>query len=466
MLSIVELGIGTTIIYHLYKPIAEQNIETIKSLMNFYKKTYYVITLCIATIGICIIPFLGGIVGNVSIKENIIFIYILFLIDVICSYLLSYKRSIFYATQKNYMIDIIHIIYLLLLNITQILILIFTKNYIAYLVMKIVFRILENIIITWIANRKYPYLKEKQIQKVDTRTLEDIKIKIKSLLFHQIGGYIVTGTDNIIISKFLGVSSVGLYSNYYLITNSLEKLIGQMFSAITGSVGNLLVTQNEKKSFDIYKKLHFFNFWTYSFAAICFFNIVQSFIKIFFGEAYVLPYSVVIVIAINFYIQGMRATIKTFKSAAGIYYEDRFIPLLEALINIIASIMLVKLIGFPGVFLGTIISTSILYLFSYPKYVYKKLFKRSYGEYILEILKYFIITIVVGFMTYTIGQLVRLSNVFLELIIRAIIAIFFSNTVYYLLFRKTQEFQYYQSLIKQMLYHMKYRRNEYGKGRK
>lgn len=57
MLCIVELGVGTAIIYNLYKPIVEKNTEQIKSLMLFYRKAYNIITSIIFVLGICVIPF-------------------------------------------------------------------------------------------------------------------------------------------------------------------------------------------------------------------------------------------------------------------------------------------------------------------------------------------------------------------------------------------------------------------------
>ena len=138
MLGIVELGIGSAIVYNLYKPIANRDYETIKSLMNFYKKAYHIIALVVFIIGISIIPFLGYFIGKVTIDININLVYILFIIDIVCSYLLTYKRSLLYADQKNYIINIIHMIYLVTLNISQLLLLYITKNYYLYLGIKII----------------------------------------------------------------------------------------------------------------------------------------------------------------------------------------------------------------------------------------------------------------------------------------------------------------------------------------
>ena len=361
MLAIVEMGIGSAIIYNLYKPIVENDEEKIKSLMKFYKKSYRIIGLIICIIGLSIIPFLKTIVDidNIGININSYVVYLLFLIETICSYFLSYKRSILYANQKNYIVNIIHIIYTIILNCLQIMILYLTKNYYLYLIIKIIMRIIENVAITYISNRIYKYLMDKDIKPLNKEIEKDIFTKVKALFFHKIGSFIILGTDNIIISKFLGLTMVGLYSNYYLIINSVQTIFNQIIQSTTSSVGNMLVTESKEKQFYIYKKIRFMNFWISTFTSIAILVIMENFITIWIGTEYILPNAVLVILVINYYLNSSRATFIAFKEAAGIYYEDRFVPLVESAINIISSIILVQKFGLAGVFLGTIQSSFI-----------------------------------------------------------------------------------------------------------
>ena len=447
MLGIIELGLGSAIIYNLYKPIAENNKEQVKSLILFYKTSYRIIAIIISIIGLLIIPFLHLIIGETSIKENINLIYILFLVDIVFSYLLTYKRSILYADQKTYIINIIHIIYILLLNIIQILILYITQNYILYLIVKIIFRILENVIITLIANNKYKYIKDKEIQKLDKNTKKDIYTKIKGLIYHKIGAVVVLGTDNIIISKFLGITTVGLYSNYNLIIQALNNLFSQMFSSITASVGSLLIENDTEKSYKIYINMLFLNSWIFAFASAGLICIIEPFIKVWIGEQYILTFAVLLVLVINFYIQGIRKTSNTFKEAAGIFYEDRHVPVLESIINIIASVILVNILGLAGVFIGTIISTFIIFFYSYPKFVYKPLFKRTYIQYLKDYVPYVLVAIISVTITYVIVNSINLQNEILQIIINIILVIIIPNIIHIILFFKTEEFKYYKDII-------------------
>lgn len=451
MLAILELGLGSSIIYHLYKPIAEQDQEKVKSLMQFYKMGYRVIALMVAIIGLIIIPFLPLIVGEVSIPENITFIYILFLIDVVVSYLLSYKRSILYANQKTYVINLIHMGYLVIMNIAQLITLILTKNYILYLWIKIACRILENVVITIISNKMYPYIKNKNVKTLDKKVRKSIFTKVRGLIYHKIGTFIVLGTDNIIISTFPGVTTVGLYSNYNLIIQALSNLFSQAFSSITASVGNLLVENDKKKSYLIYKNMLFLNSWIFAFASTGLLCIIEPFVKVWIGSKYILPLVVLIALVINFYMQGMRKTSNTFKEAAGIFYEDRYVPIMESLINIIASIIFVKIFGLVGVFIGTIISTFILFFYSYPKFVYEPLFERNYKQYLKDYIPYVAVAIISILVTYVITSRITIGNTLLQIIVNLIFVCIVPNLIHIGIFLKTEEFNYYKMILINLL---------------
>lgn len=450
MLGIVELGMGSAIIYNMYKPIAEENHEKIKSLMQFYKKSYRIITLIISIIGIMIIPFIKYIVDieSVTVGINVYLVYILFLLETICSYILSYKRSMLYADQKEYITNIIHMGYTILVNTMQLTFLYFTHDYYLYLIIKVMMRLVENIVISSYVNRRYSYLLDNNVTKLDSKTEKDIFQKIKALFFHKIGTFIVSGTDNIIISKYLGLVTVGLYSNYYMIINAVQTVINHIIQATRASVGNLLVTESKTKQFDIFNKIRFVNFWISCFSSICIFVIMDSFITIWIGYKFVLPTKVLLVLVINFFIVSSRSTYGAFKEAAGIFYEDRFVPIIESILNIVLSIIFVKKFGLMGVFMGTIASGLVLWCYSYPKYVYNKLFGRKISDYIKETIYYFIIFILIAGFTYSLAILISFDNVYLQFISNVLIALIVPNVIMLLLFSKDENFKYFINMLK------------------
>ena len=169
---------------------------------------------------------------------------------------------------------------------------------------------------------------------------------------------------------------------------------------------------------------------------------MQTFIKAWLGKQYLLPEIVLFVLVINFYQKMMRSSYITFKEAAGIYYEDRFVPIIESLLNIIISVVFVKIIGLSGVFIGTIISGLLLWAFSYPKFVYKKLFERSYLNYAKETIGYILLFVGISFFTYLISMQITVSNIFVQLVIQAAICLIIPNLIIILLFFRTENFKY------------------------
>ena len=454
MLAIAELGIGTAIIYNLYEPVAHNKKEKIKSLMNFYKKTYRIISLIIFVIGLLIIPFLGFIVGKTTVPNSeLIILFLLFLIDTVSSYLLSYKRSILYADQKSYVMSIIHLGYLVIMNSSLIIALIFTRNFYLYLIIKIICRILENIIINIMANKRYPYLKEKEVKEISKSTKDDIMLKVKGLIFHKIGSFFVLGTDNILISIFLGVSVVGLYNNYYLIIYALTTLIAQGFTSFTASVGNLLTLESKEKSYKVFKRIRLLNFWIAGYTATSVLVVMESFISFWYGQEYLLETSVLFVLVLNYYLTVMRYNISIFKEASGIFHEDRYIPILESIINIVASLILVKLLGLLGVFLGTVLSNLLLHLYSYPKYVIKGLFNKKISSYLKNVTCYFLLFILSAGITYLISIFINMNitNMFISLVINILLSLIIPNIIYYLMFKNKEEFKYLKQLLKKII---------------
>lgn len=454
MLSIAELGFGSAIVYHLYKPMAEKNTQQIKILVKYYRNVYHTIAYVILGIGILILPILPTVVGEVSIPENVIFLFFLYLLSTVFSYLLTYKRSVLYADQKNYVINIVNGIFIILKNIAQITIIVWTQNFVAYLINQIVFAILENVIINRIVNRKYTYVRNlKDCKEISNELKKDITVKVKGLLFHKIGCFIVLGTDNIIISmtKGLGVVAVGMYANYNMIIGQVRNLFASMFASLTASVGNLLVEKDKRKARDIYKSILLLNSWLFSFGAISIYCMIEPFVKIWIGGEYILSKFVLITLVINLYIQGIRSTSSMFSEAGGIFYENRFVPIIESIVNMIASLIFVQIFGFAGVFLGTILSTMILFFYSYPKYVYKLVLDGTYQEYFQLLFKHVLITISIGLITGLISSFIRVQSAWIELILNGILCFILPNMLYFLFAMKMPEFDFYREKLRNML---------------
>lgn len=384
MLSIAELGIGTAIIYHLYCPLSEGNLQAVKSLMNFYRKCYYAIAMAVLIFGLLVIPFLNMFIQGYTLLYPLWFLYIWFLADVVLSYLFTFKRSILIADQKNYLVLLCDLLYQFFSKIGQIVVLFCTRDFICYLAVMVISRLAENFLINGLANRKYPFLKGNDSISLEKEILDDIKQKVKGAAFHKIGGFIVLGTDNILISKFFGLMTVGIYSNYSLIINSIKNICNQIMSATTASVGHMLAEHNEEKSRSIFKEMQILNVFIHHCDGVGIYCVATPLVSLLFGKEYIVSEFTLFVLACNFFIQGMRCVFGIFKDAAGILYEDRFIPLIESAVNIAASIILLKRYGLAGIFMGTILSSMILFGYTYPFLVVKRVLKGNVKVYFCE----------------------------------------------------------------------------------
>ena len=399
MLSIAELGIGTSIIFKLYNPIAQNDIDKIKSWLKFYKRCYIIIAIVVLTIGVIIIPFVPVIVGKTSINENVLVLYFISLIDVVLSYVMTYKRSLLYADQKNYVINIVHIGYVAFMNCTQIIVIAITKNYLYFLLIKLIYRVLENVIINIYVNKKYPYVKE-SANEIEPVEKKDIFERIKAIFLQKISFVVNKGIDNIVISIFMGVMTVGYYTNYNLVATTLCGIIFQVISAFMASVGNLLTENNSSKNYSVYRKITFLNSSMTAIAISGFLCAIQSFVKMWVGGSYVLDLGIVIAFCVYIYSDSIRRSITIYKEAAGICKEDKYVYIIMALINLISSIVLCKFIGISGVILGTALSYLFLIFYSYPKYIFQNVFKIGCKEYYFEKIKFIIVIIVSSLISY------------------------------------------------------------------
>lgn len=450
MLSIAELGFGSAIIFHLYKPLHKKDIAKTSSLLRFYRTSYRIIAAVVLVIALIILPFLPKLAGAGSVSGNIYIIYGLFVANAIFSYLMSYKWSILYADQKNYIINAVRLSTLIASSVLKIIFLVATKDYYIFLLVTITGTVAENIILNRIVDRKYRLIANPQ--PVDVKTKQSIFTQIKGLLFHKIGTFVIFGTDSIIISINLGLHTLGLFSNYQVIITAIQSLFGQISNAIRASIGNLLVDVGNKKSFTTFLRLQFANQILAVVSVSVFFVASDRLIAIWLGDRYILETTVVAVLSLSLYFNLVRAVFNNFKEAAGIFYEDRFVPLVESAINLIASLILVQFIGLAGVFIGTVLSSLALHCYSYPKYVYKGIFGRSYREYIFMIVKDFIIALTAIACAYYASRLIVLDAALAQLACDVIIAITIPTALLWLLHRNTQEYAYFKGLLARLLH--------------
>lgn len=449
VLSLAELGIGTAMNYSLYKPVAENDREKIKSLMLLYKKAYHCIAAVITIIGLLLLPFLGFLIkdpGNIGTKDLSIY-YLIFLFNTVSSYFIAYKYSLINAEQKNYIQTNIELITYIISTIVQLLILLIFKNFLLYLLSAAIINLIQKIYVNLYFKKLYPFLSDKNVKKLTKAEKKPIMKNVKALMYHKIGDIGVHQTDNIIISSFINVTMVGIVSNYNLIITSVSSFINIIFNSVVSGFGNLIVTENKEKQFQIFKVYRFLGFWLYGFSAIAFYELLTPFVTLWLGPKMIIPNLAIMLIIINYYFQGHRIVINNFKIAAGLFDEDKYIAFIQMVVNIVVSLALVRELGLVGVYIGTVCA-GLVSTFTKPFIVYKKSFEKSAKEYYIDSLKFLFIIIISAITLDVIKALVITTLSISNFIIMFILVIIVPNLMFLICFRKRIEFKYLFQTIK------------------
>ncbi|OAS17207.1 lipopolysaccharide biosynthesis protein [Paenibacillus oryzisoli] len=449
MLSLAEAGIGSSIIYNLYKPVAENDKEKMLMLMKLYKKAYLVIALIVFVLGLSIMPFLNYFVKDTNVA-HIHLIYFVFLMNTVTPYFFQYKSSFLNVSQKGYIVTGMFSISSIVSTSLKIVILYMTQNYVVYLIIDSMITLINSFILSLIVDRLYPFLKEKITKQIDQLTKSNLVKNIKAIILQNVGTYFIFGTDNIIISYYVSVAAVGLYSNYFMLIDICRTFINQIFNNIYHSIGNLVAKESKEKIYRVYRVTMFLNFWLYSLFAIVLFIMIEPFISLWIGPKFLMDKLVLIVLVVTFYERGMRNSISTVKTTAGIFHEDRFVPLCQAGVNLVFSIILVQYIGIAGVFIGTLISAMVVPFWTTPYFVYKKVFHKSIFRYFSRYFYYGAVGVGTCLITSYIANLVVAESIF-SLGLKALLCLCIPNLIYILLFHRSDEYKYLLGIAKGML---------------
>lgn len=447
VLALSELGVGSAMVFALYKPVAEDDKEKIKSLMYLYKKIYCVIGGVIFVIGVLVTPFLGYLIKEMPDIPMIHIYFLLYVFNTGISYFYVYKKSLIICYQEEYVATIVTMATSVCNRILQIIMLIMTRSFLCYLLVQVLFTFLENLINSVIADKKYPFLKSKQIAKLNGEDIAEIKKNIKAMMAHKIGTVVVKSTDSMIVSKVLGLKVLGLYSNYNLIIYNLTTIIQKMLWTLTASLGNLVAEGDVEKSKKVFHNILFITFWIYCFCAICVFCLINPFVTMWLGEAYLFEVHAVAIFVLCFFIEGIRQPALLMRDATGVFYNDRYKPIVEALVNLIVSVPLTYKLGIEGVKLGTIISYISVALWIEAYVLYKHYFKQSVINYLLKLVGYLCALIGLAGTTFFLCDLVNLQGI-INLFVRAAICIIYPNFVIFIVCRRKPEFKYWMELVK------------------
>ncbi|SDB66452.1 lipopolysaccharide biosynthesis protein [Butyrivibrio sp. INlla16] len=452
VLNMAELGVGSAMVFSMYKPIAEDDHSKVCALMALYRLYYRIIGLVIAGIGIALIPFIPALIkGDVPPDINIYVLYLLNLGATVLSYwLFAYKNSILSAHQREDVVSKVKLYMALLQNVIQILLLLLTHNYYTFVMTMLGIQILTNIVTAYYANKLFPNYKP--IGTMPKDEIKEINGQIRDLFTSKFGSVVFSSADSMVISAFLGLEMVGIYQNYYYVVNSLIGIIQIIFTACMAGIGNSIITETPEKNFRDFNKFTFIIAWISGFCTCCLVSMYQPFMELWAKKENMLSFLFVIYISAFFFIWEVYRAINVYKDAAGLWHTDRFRPLTTALANLSLNLLMVNFFGIYGVILSTVLSVLFVGAPWLLKNIFSTLFPHDYmRKYIIKISTYAVVTAICSCVAYVICIMIPIkTGLFMTLVIRAIICTIICNLLFFLAYFRTNEYKDALGLVKKI----------------
>lgn len=382
LLNLSELGIGLSISYFLFKPIADNDHQKINEILSLLGYLYRCIGLFIVIAGGLVSLFFPLFFGNTTMSLGIVyFAYFSFLGSSAIGYFINYRQTLLDADQKKYLVSIYFQSFNIIKSVLQIFLAYYYKNLYIWVAIELIFSIIQCIVLNWKIRKEYPWL---QTNKAKGRTLlkvyPEVLTKTKQILVHQLKDFLLTKSDEILIFAFVSLKMVAFYGNYVMIINKLSTLFLTLFSGMGAGVGNLVAESDKQHIKDIFWQLSSAKYLTAGILVLSLSFLINPFISWWLGSQYQLSSFIVVLFMINLYIMQTRSVVDMFNHSYGLY-DDVWSAWAEGIINITVTIIIASKYGIIGILLGKIISLFIIVVLWKPYYLYSKGFKDSITDY-------------------------------------------------------------------------------------
>lgn len=442
MLSLAELGIGSSIIYAMYKPAAEGDNEKLGKLLYFYRKAYHYVALCVLVMGIVLSFFLDKLIKEVpDIPEHIQVIFWMFLINSAASYLLAYKQAIIVVNQDKYIDSIVKQICKVLQLIAQSVFLWLTHAYYVYLIIQIATTVINNLILSGYVDRKYPWIKGKKYHvPLPDSERKELFVNVKALSMSRIAGVVSYGADNVIIAKILGLVSVGIVSNYNLVISALNSVIWNGLDNMVGNIGNFNAGASLEQRRKLFDEIYFLTFWLYTFLSVSLLVLINPFMSIWIGEEFTVGSIVLYALIFNMYVNGMNYPLYSFRSTMGYFDQVKFYFVVSAILNIVASVFLGLKFGIFGVYIASPLSRLVTSELAEMRVVTTKILEKNTTWYLLRYLVSTVFVVALYFLLYNIVGIIPMTGVW-TFIARCVVCVILLNAVIIAVFWSSPVFQ-------------------------
>lgn len=448
VLSLAELGFGSAIVFSMYKPVAEGDVQLVNALLKFYRRVYITIGIVVFLIGVTLLPFLKHLIkGEYPREVNIYLLFLIYIINTVIGYFLyGYLTSILVVYQREDINSRTNLIITIMLTITQIVLLCKYKSYFLFIAIMPLFTVVNNLRIAYVVRKNYPqYRCSGELPKY---IFCDLKKQVAGTFVSKICIVARNSFDSICISAFIGLTKTGIYDNYYLIISAIGSVLGVIASSFNGGIGNHVVTRSVDDNFTELKKLDFVYMWISGWCTVCLLCLYQPFMLLWMGKEMLLPNQAIILLCIYFYLLRVGDMRSIYVLVKGLWWHQRYRSIFEAVCNIILNIILAKFFGIYGIIIATIITLLFIHTIWSSWIVFTNYFEqRHMMEYFKYQLKYTLGTILVAILTYFICKLYYSENMLFVLIVRFVICVVFSNFIYFIIYKNSQELRSVRQIL-------------------
>ena len=458
MLSLTELGFDTAINFKLYKPLAEHDDKRVRVLLKFYKLAYRVVGLVILSLGLLLIPALPILIKDydrlVEIGINAPLVFVLFLLQTVFSYLFfAYRTAVMKANQKKYILDVADYFVTIAANISQIAVLVLTRDFIIYTATAVFFTIVKNGVNAVIAQKYYPQFFIREEESLSKEEVRDLFKDCGALFIYKVNGTVLKATDNMVLGAFVGMAMVGLYSNYLLFYTTIKSFVRQLYTAVKASTGHLFATENVETQYRFFETMNFLTIILYGTAAVGVSVCANELITTWIGTDYLIAQPFSILIGIEILTNGLKQNLGQIRTVTGVFRQAWKRPILSAVINLVSSVIMVQFIGIYGVILGTIMADVLTNLSIDPKIIHKYSFNdyMPVSTYYKKNLLYILILFIAGAVDMWLCSTILTGHGWLSVMVHIIIVALTIPTVFVGLYWKTGECIYLRSVAKRIL---------------
>ncbi len=450
ILSLAELGVGTAITYALYKPIADNDVETIKSLMRLFRRAYWAIGIVVAVVGFAMSPFLDVFIEDAPDIPYLQVYFLCFVLNTSVSYFFSYKGLLLYAYQRQYVTSLISYGVQVCMCVVQMIVLVLTHDYLLFLVCMIGGTLAQNILISTFADAQYPYLKDRSVSSLEKDQLVPIVKNVFAMTLHKVAGVAAAPIGSVFVSKFVGLDAVAIYGSYVLLVDALWRILEKVFNSAIASVGNMSSQTDIGRQYEVFRSSFFIAAILYTVCASVFLACANHFVALWLGDEYLFGDLTVVLLTVWFFVKGMRAAEQMFTSAYGLFWRSWYKAVIESVAMVVLAYVLVRVWGVNGVVLSGILTMLCIATVIEVHVLYKFGFKRSPLPYVRQSAKYYMSGLAIIALCFSICRMIPLSGI-AGLLVCGIVSVTLSAGCMVALYCRTTEYARFREIAGRVL---------------